>query len=242
MQSCGTLLSYGEHEVEELDGSKEAIAAAKHMMEETFSCDFAAFITHYFPCVPHANVLDRITAALLEAGHLVPSTEQRGALVLRCFRESPSAMKRCNPQLTTETAFYFLESLANAVRINIPKPNDFQLHGIACRTVSTLGGFTFTLDAFMTNVDGLKGQASIRTPDVAVPFCLALENNEVARKAVGVISRLQTPCAVVAHVLIALQNRRKLLTAVLHIMNDDIRRNFVHAVCPSLLPTANIIP
>lgn len=194
---------------------------ARWMKSETLYCTDEHFLVHYLPPIPETVDVEEVVTDLLEAGYLEEVHEHGETyLALAAFAIKPSEVK-------ADPFFSHLVDVATAIREAIgPSRNSFQLRmDPGAQIKSSRHRTTFGVDACMTA--SAEASATLRSTDIVVPFGFTIHRDHQTKQEVG-----DNVLLVKARELTTLnsQNRRRVVSAAVQIMNDDARRNFVYAV------------
>lgn len=203
------------------------------MQEETVYCDLDHFIAHYFSPMPNDDVFDKVLKGLVNDGVLIPMPKkpdnQEKQYGLLSFRQTPSKIKSVNPTWVENKIFAPLQSMGDSIRRHVDECNDFRLCVVPTKKLdSDVKGCNFQMDACLTDAEDPKAKGKLHVDDIAMPFEFKIEDSPKVWEEVrlGFIQVSGT-----ANSLSCGQNRHQLASSVVHIMNDDMRRNFMYAVC-----------
>ncbi|KAF4615049.1 hypothetical protein D9613_002445 [Agrocybe pediades] len=187
------------------------------MAEETVYCELDDFIAHYFPTLPTDHKVETMLSDiendtdkdnLKVVGSVGTGAERK--YFLDGFHLPPVTAKAQQKGEFTENGYFMkIEHLGRKIREHSGKRNDFTLQAIPTRRLdSNIFGGDFQMDACLTDAHDARECGKIYLADIAVPFTFKIKDNQATRE----------------------ENRLQLITSILHIMNDDIRRNFIYGV------------
>ncbi|KAJ3516638.1 hypothetical protein NMY22_g14153 [Coprinellus aureogranulatus] len=178
----------------------------ERMKNETVYCADDDFIEHYLPPIPDAVNLETVLTNL--GDHLQKSTQDKDKL-LGEFSKRPMDIKNQKGKSTNEKAIFApLGNVAKAIRDTIgAATNEFHLRMVPDTELSSeIPGCTFKIDACTTATQ--KAPGTLHVTDIVVPFEFKIQNTEDKKQ----------------------ENRAQIVSTIVHIMNDDVRRNFIYAI------------
>lgn len=212
------------------------------MKKETLYCSRDDFFEHYFIPSPASNVLNKVLETMRAKAMLVPRPKEektKGVTtrklppvpghpfqtaspanlnneppfpqVLKEFSRKPSEGKRLL-NVKEKAAFASLEKIGQGIRTCMKEAgvpvNDFELHMVPDdRWSSDIEGCNYRIDACIKPIAQGKAEP-LHVSKMTVPFEFKLKRNDRGNA----------------------ENRLQLVSAVTHLMNDDVSRNFVYGM------------
>ncbi|KAJ3521921.1 hypothetical protein NMY22_g12106 [Coprinellus aureogranulatus] len=183
-------------------------AIVKKMSKETVYCTNQDFIEYYLPPIPGDVDVDFVLDGL-RYGWYIQKREGYEQNLLGEFSEKPSVIKAREGKRTNEKAIFApLVNIITAIRKALgSSKNPFHLRMVPETRIKTdIRGCRVRIDACTTAASGPR--KTLRTTDIIVPFEFKIHSTKVTKQ----------------------ENRSQIVSAMMHIMNDDVRRNFAYAV------------
>lgn len=181
---------------------------AKRMKEETLCCTDEHFVEHYLPPIPGKVKIATIVKDLAEGKHLQKSEAHKQDL-LGDFSIKPTELRAREGSRTNEKIIFApLGDVSAAIRDSVgTSQNAFPVRMVHDKELSSqIPGCSFKIDACATASKLPPG--TLHLTDIVVPFEFKISNTAEKQQ----------------------ENRLQLVSAVVHIMNDDVRRNFIFGI------------